>query len=74
MNEIVFVELLNEGTTVYRPTIANKLRDKVYEILRSNQYDAEAEEWAFAPGSIVVVETKLLDQGEVLVAISKLYD
>jgi len=48
----VFVELLNEGTQVWRPRDAIELRPNVFVILSANT-DAQQEEWRFKPGEIV---------------------
>jgi|GEM_PF-2339192 hypothetical protein len=69
---IVYVQLLNEGTVVYRPTNAIFLDTQV-AILDPDEYDPDDEEWEFKPGSVVRVETKELQGGPVPVAV-KLVD
>ena len=46
----VFVRLLDEGTTVYRPVSATPLADGVY---RLDGTPAPDEAWEFAPGTTV---------------------
>ena len=66
--ETVYVELLNEGTTVYRPTQAQPLGDGVYLVMPTVNYDPEDEEWAHPPGSRVRCSRETLDGQELLVA------
>ena len=49
----IFVSLLDEGTTVLRPTQGLRVRDELYEVLPTCDYDPEDEHWEFPPGSIV---------------------
>jgi hypothetical protein len=67
---VVYVKLLNEGTEVYRPVVANKIQDNIYQLIEQN-YDSEDEHWEFLPGSIVIVEERSLSGSNVLVAISR---
>ena len=41
----VYVQLLNEGTTVYWPTLARELVDGTFELLKPEGYDPEDELW-----------------------------
>jgi hypothetical protein len=59
----IFVELMNEGTKVWRPVQAEHLRDNVYKILP--QEIPEDEQWKFSPGSRVVCERKPFDDASV---------
>jgi hypothetical protein len=54
--EIVYVPLLNEGTSVSRPTQARHIDGNHYELLATSNYDPRDEEWEFLPGSIVRCE------------------
>ena len=54
--ETVYVPLLNEGTSVSRPTHARRIDPKRYELLATDDYDSADEEWQFAPGSVVRCE------------------
>ena len=69
MNEgvVVYVELLDEGTTVWRPTTAYRLDEKIL-ILSNENYHAETETWAVSPGSLITIEQKQLADGPVGVA------
>ncbi len=58
--ETVYVELLDEGTTVWRPAPALRLAEGLYCLLSSPKYDPEDEKWAFVPGTIVRCETRSL--------------
>ena len=64
----VYVRLLGEGTTVYRPVRAMRVSDFVFHLQGVDIYDPEDEEWEFPPDSIVVVEERVLEGERVLVA------
>ena len=49
----IFVSLLDEGTTVLRPTQGLRVRDGLYTVLPTSGYDPDDEHWEFPPGSIV---------------------
>lgn len=66
----IYVQLLNEGSEVYRPVLSKKINDFLYELL-DNNYDPEDEEWEFLPRTIVVVEEKILSGEKELVAIKE---
>ena len=52
----IYIELLDEGTYVLRPTEGRMLQEGVYEVLASSDYDPELESWKFLPGECVVCE------------------
>jgi hypothetical protein len=64
----VYVPLLNEGTTVLRPTTGLVLEADVVEILPTNDYDPAVEDWEFPPGSKVRCVTETRGSRNVLVA------
>ena len=64
----VYVQLLNEGTSTYRPTTAELLPDGRYRLLPTPNYDPEDEGREFLPGSIVRVVQERFAAGEVMVA------
>lgn len=66
----VYVRLLDEGTDVFRPSLAVALGGDIYELLRSESYDPEDECWEFEPGSRVHVVPRQGTAGEFLVAAS----
>jgi hypothetical protein len=74
MSEIIYVQLLNEGTKVYRPVSATKVKDNIYRIDGEDIYDGEDEVWEFLPGSLVKVGKKLLQGDFVMVAIENAPD
>jgi hypothetical protein len=61
---IIYVEILNEATPVWRATEAEVLADGMYRILTPDHYWPEDEEWEFIPGSIVRCEIKTLIHGD----------
>lgn len=73
MNDVtkIYVRLLEEGTTVYRPAAARRVSKNEYEIILDSQYSADDEIWEFPPGSLVVCELRTLDGDEVLVAVNR---
>ncbi len=54
----IYIALLNEGTAVYRPTLANRIKDNIFEVLPTPNYDPDDEEWEFPPGSLVKCEER----------------
>lgn len=65
---MVYVELLDEGTTCLRPTRAEPTDGTTYRLLATPDYDPEAEHWAFLPGAIVRCRRERWGGDEVLVA------
>jgi hypothetical protein len=65
----VYVQLLGEGTTVYRPVTGVPFGSGAVKLLAPDNFDPSDEEWEFAPGSVVRVEPRMLSGGEVLVAV-----
>ncbi len=64
----VYVPLLNEGTSVVRPTQGVKLAESVYRILPTSDYDPDDEQWEFPPGSVVECVLETRNGQEILVA------
>jgi hypothetical protein len=64
----IYVPLLNEGTSVVRPTQGVKLGDHVYRVLPTRDYDPDDEEWEFPPGSVVECAREVRSGQEILVA------
>ena len=59
----VHVYLLNEGTDVWRPTMAEDLGAGRYRLLATENYDPEDEQWQFRPGEVVSCEPKTFNGG-----------
>ncbi len=70
MTKNIYIQILGEGTIVYRPVPAHKIEDNIYEIEGHDIYDPEDENWEYLPGTHVIVEKRNLDGTEVLVAIA----
>ena len=70
--DVIYVELLNEGTKVYRPVFAAKIRKDVYKLKGFRFYNPNDEEWKFKPGSVVKVESKMLDDVMVKIAVEEI--
>ena len=58
MKHTIYIKLLDGGTIVYRPAQAMKIRENIYKILSSSDYDPEVETWEFKPGNTVRCEWK----------------
>ena len=64
----IYIPLLNEGTSVVRPTHAVKLGENLYRVLPTQDYHPNDEEWEFPPGSVVECVPEARSGREVLVA------
>ena len=60
----VYVRLLDEGTDVFRPTLADLTPDGFYKLRPTEDYDSEDERWEFLPGQVVRCELVKLPGGE----------
>ncbi len=68
MKDKIYIELLDEGSPVWRPTEGVDMGRGVFLVLPTDNYDPDDEIWAFPPGTYVICEKKTLSCGEVLVA------
>ena len=69
---VVYVQLLNEGTDVWRPVRATALPDGTFRLLEPDGYDPNAETWEFPPSTKVrCVTRKFTDGDEGLVAVAR---
>ena len=57
--ETIYVALIGEGTSVWRPVEAELIKANQYRILSRND-NPEDEEWEFKTGDIVNCEQRLL--------------
>ena len=64
----VYVRLLGEGTTVFRPTLRETTGPQTGRLLPTPDYDPEDEQWEFPPETLVRVEARLLEGCSALVA------
>jgi hypothetical protein len=62
--------LLDEGTDVFRPTLADRTSDGFYKLRSTEDYDPEDEHWEFLPGQVVKCKSMKLHGGERLVAVA----
>lgn len=68
---LVYVQLLDEGTTVFRPTRAEPLEGDRFRLLATPDYSPEHETWEFLPGTVVNCTWRTLSDGALrLVAVS----
>jgi len=73
MEKNIYIQLLEEGTKVYRPVPAIEIDNNIYEVQGFEIYDPEDEVWEFKPGVHVIVEEQELDGELVLVAVKEEY-
>ena len=66
--QTVYIPLLNEGTSVVRPTQGVKLGENLYRVLPTKDYDPNNEEWEFPPGTVVECVGETRGGHEILVA------
>ncbi len=72
---IIYITLLNEGTSVVRPTLGNRIKDNIFEVLPTENYDPNDEEWEFPPGSLVKCEEEEVASGKrLLIAVEEFKD
>ena len=72
MEKKIYIQLLGEGTIVYRPVPAIEIGDSIYQLKGEEIFDPDDEEWEFLPGTKVRVEEKELEGEKVLVAIEQI--
>lgn len=69
----IYIQLLNEGTIVYRPTLGEPIDKLVFKILPTPDYDPNDEHWEFVPGEVVKCQWQyLLGTGSALIAVERL--
>lgn len=71
MTREIYIQLLNEGTKVYRPVNSEQIGENVFIVGGFDLYDPEDELWEFSPGTVVLVSEKNLEGDFVLVAIKE---
>ena len=59
----VYIELLEEGSSAWRPTQARAIGNSLYTLLPTPDYDPEDESWAFLPGDTVRLKEKTFSDG-----------
>ena len=70
MSTTIYIPLLDEGTSVWRPVVATQIEGDVYRIDGVNP-DPECEVWAFTTGELVRCHSRVLSQSTVLVAVER---
>jgi len=66
--KVIYIQLLNEGTTVFRPAAGLQLGRNIFKVLADEEYDPEDEEWEFPPETVVRCEKEFRNGEELLVA------
>lgn len=72
MEMIIYIRLLGEGTTVYRPVPAIELSENIFQLKGEEIFDPDDEEWEFLPGTKVRVRQKEFDGENILVAFEEI--
>lgn len=67
----VYVELLDEGTPVWRPSSAIKIDGSVF-VLTNENHDPDIEKWSVLPGSLITIEQQQTTDG--LLGVATKYD
>lgn len=71
MKKIIYIQLLNEGSIVYRPVPSYEIGNNIFKVDGFEIYDPEDEEWEFPPETYVLVEEQIRDGVNILVAIQE---
>lgn len=66
----IHVRLIDEPVEVWRPTLAELVREGVFRVLPTSDYDPNDEEWEFVPGTLVSIQERVDEEGSHLVAVS----
>lgn len=64
----IYIPLLDEGTSVIRPTEGKQIKENIFLVLPTENYDPSFESWMFPPGSTVECQREVWENEEVLVA------
>lgn len=62
MDKKIYVQLLNEGTKVYRPIQAFEIETNVYKIVDNQIYDSDDEHWEFTQVLLLLSKSKILKE------------
>jgi hypothetical protein len=64
----IYIRLLDEGTEVARPTQGVPLKNNLYRVLSTPDYNPEDEKWEFPPESIVRCRLEEWTDGKIFMA------
>lgn len=72
----IYIKLIDEAVYVIRPTKGKMIRDLIFEVLPTDNYDPNDENWEFLPGMIVKCkrEYSISIGREILVAVEVVID
>ena len=70
MSVTIYIPLLDEGTTVWRPVEATQVDGGAFRIDTLNP-DPDTEAWAYTTGELVRCQPRVLSEVEVLVAFER---
>ena len=61
----IYIELLDEGTRVWRPVEAVHIQDDLYQIIQANT-QPDDERWPFEADSVVRCKAKRTQEGDLM--------
>jgi len=67
LSTTIYVKMLDEGTDVWRPVVADKVSEDVFRLVGTHD---DSEEWEFPTGSLVRVENRKMSSGMSIVAVA----
>lgn len=67
----VYVRLLDEGVAVSRPACGIPLREGVFRLEATEEYDPDDEVWEYPPGTVVRCEVTDIGGERVLLAVAR---
>ena len=70
-SNVIYVRLLNEGVDAWAPAPARSIAPSVYEIIKPGDYNPEAEEWEFVPGTVVECEERVVGERRIIAAVRR---
>jgi hypothetical protein len=75
MNEVhnkLYIPILNSPTRVLRLTNGEHIRDLIFRVLATENYDPAHEQWKFPPGKVVRCERQNKEGYEILIAVEEI--
>lgn len=70
-SNVIYVRLLNEGVDAWAPAPARSIVPGVYEIIKPDDYNPDAEEWEFVPGTVVECEERVVGERRIIAAVRR---
>ncbi len=64
----IYIPLVNEGTSVLRPTQGITIDKNIFIVQETSDYDPDDETWLFPPGNMVECNEEVIEGERILVA------